>query len=262
MVSELVEKVSSVLEDFLVFLGRSGDFLKTFLISLRDYWTSWGGLWSSCSGFWESSEVSGPFEVVFVFLRRSWVFLEGLLRVCMFCMCCCSPDSGSQLQHVWSFQILHHSGWRIPALPWPAVTKPGESQCAALMIQTSNFLAPLPQLSFIPLPVSLSSCLAFRLWGSSALWWASCLTLTSSWSNRRRGRAAWLKDHRLNYLSINCTDTCHWLPKVWPAAKTSLYIFYFNMSIFLGKEFHRGSLTGRRVSCWNENEKVCWPNEQ
>lgn len=80
--------------------------------------------------------------------------------------------------------------------------------------------------AFFSPPVSLFSCLTFRRWGSSVLWQVFCLTLISSWSNRRRERAVWLKDHRL---SISCRDACYWLLTVWPATETSLYIFlYFN----------------------------------
>lgn len=75
----------------------------------------------------------------------------------------------------------------------------------------------------------LSSCLTLRLWGSSALWQESCLTLISSWPSRRRGRAAWLKDHRLDHLSLNSTDSSHWL-----LVATDFFIntFYIFMSIF------------------------------
>lgn len=68
------------------------------------------------------------------------------------------------------------------------------------------------------------SCLTLRPLGSSALWRESCLTLTSSWWNRRRVRAAWLKDRRLTHLSVDSRDLFF------------IYIFYF-MSIFVGENF-------------------------
>lgn len=90
-------------------------------------------------------------------------------------------------------------------------------------------------------PTCLSYCLTLRLWGSSALWLAFCLTPTSNCWSRRRERAAWLRDHRLTHLSINRLFSLA-ANMLWQAKETSFYIkfvFYF-WSIFLReKRIHR-----------------------
>lgn len=78
------------------------------------------------------------------------------------------------------------------------------------------------------------SCLTLRPLGSSALWRESCLTLTSSWWNRRRVRAAWLKDRRLTHLSVDSRDLF-------------FYIYFLFYEYFCRREFHRASLRGFSV---------------
>ena len=78
------------------------------------------------------------------------------------------------------------------------------------------------------------SCLTLRPWGSSALWRESCLTLTSSWWNRRRVRAAWLNDRRLTHLSVDSRDLF-------------FYIYFLFYEYFCRREFHHASLRGFSV---------------
>lgn len=99
---------------------------------------------------------------------------------------------------------------------------------------------------------ALTSCLpvALRVWGSSALWLASCPTLTSSWRSRRRARTGWLRDRRPLHPSLARRRSQSLAAQCVEQLHTSLFI----QSLFF---FLHYDYFCRRISSWkglNKNQ--------